>query len=426
MRCNAIARSPKTLQNLLYKTDNESSTPRERSTALGHLTSGCEAAPLSANDHAELSVKFEATAAATPERRQALLAAIVDSTDDAIISKDLNGVILTWNDAAAQMFGYSAHEIIGRNVRCLIPEELQHEEETILSKIRFGSRISHYETLRVRKNGEKFHVSITISPLIDSEGRIFGASKIAREITERKRLEKQVMDSEKLAATGRMAATVAHEINNPLDAVLNLIYLARTSGSLAEARSHLSTAETELERVAHIARQTLGYYRDDGLPTPVVLQQVIQHVLTVYQGKLTSADIATDCRFDDHPALLASRGELMQIFSNIVANAIDAMPQGGVLRVQTKRSLNPDGIEIQLADSGSGIRRDDLPHIFEPFFTTKGNMGTGIGLWVVKQLVEKRGGHVAVTSNTDSRSGTTVSIFFPLTGSATAEHIAVN
>jgi PAS domain S-box-containing protein len=130
------------------------------------------------------------------------------------------------------MFGYTAQEIIGKSVRCLIPEELQHEEAAILSKVQAGKRISHYETLRIRKNGERFDVSITISPLIDREGKIVGASKIAREITERKRLEKQLIQSEKLAATGRMAATVAHEINNPLDAVLNLLYLARKSGSL--------------------------------------------------------------------------------------------------------------------------------------------------------------------------------------------------
>jgi PAS domain S-box-containing protein len=379
------------------------------------------------NHPSDVSPKYEATAAANPERRQALLAAIVESTDDAIVSKDLDGIILTWNDAATRMFGYSAQEIIGKNVRCLIPEELQHEEAAILSKIRTGERISHYETLRIRKNGERFDASITISPLIDQEGKIIGASKIAREITERKRLEKQLIQSEKLAATGRMAATVAHEINNPLDSVLNLLYLARQSGSFAEARSHLSTAESELERVAQIARQTLGYYRDDGTPMPVVVQDLIEHVLIIYQGKLTSAGIATECRFEDHPHLLASRGELMQIFSNIVANAIDAMPQGGVLRIQTKRCFQPDGIQIQLADNGAGIRKEHQTKVFEPFFTTKGNMGTGIGLWVVKQLVEKRGGQVAFTSNTETiASGTTFSIFLPLIGPANAGHDTVN
>jgi PAS domain S-box-containing protein len=382
---------------------------------------------MGADTQNDVSPKYEASAAATPERREALLAAIVESTDDAIISKDLNGIILTWNDAAARMFGYPAQEIIGQSVRCLIPEELQHEEAAILAKIRTGKRITHYETLRVRKNGERFDASITISPLVDQKGKIIGASKITRDITERKRLEKQVILSEKLAATGRMAATVAHEINNPLDAVLNLLYLARKSGSFAEARSHISTAEGELERVAQIARQSLGYYRDDGTRTPVIVQDLLENVLTIYQGKLTSAGIATECRFEDHPLLLASGGELMQIFSNVVANAIDAMLQGGVLRIQTKRCLHPDGIEIHLVDNGVGIRKDDLAKVFEPFFTTKGNMGTGIGLWVVKQLVEKSGGWVTITSNTETTaSGTTVSIFLPLTGPANAEHSTVN
>lgn len=382
---------------------------------------------MGANHQNDVFPKYEAAAAATPERRQALLAAIVDSTDDAIISKDLNGIILTWNDAAAQMFGYSAKEIIGKSVRCLIPEELQHEEAAILSEIRAGKRISHYETLRMRKNGERFDASITISPLIDGEGKIIGASKIARDISERKRLEKQLIQSEKLAATGRMAASVAHEINNPLSSVLNLLYLARKSESLAEVRSHLRTAESELERVAQIARQTLGYYRDDGAPTPLDVQELIENVLSVYQGKLISAGITTECRFEEHPLLLASRGEWMQIFSNIVANAIDAMPQGGMLHVQTKRCFNPDGVEIQFIDNGTGIRREYLDKVFEPFFTTKGNMGTGIGLWVVKQLVEKRGGHVTVTSNVNNGiAGTTISIFLPLTGPSDAGHGTVN
>lgn len=375
----------------------------------------------------DVSLKYEATAAANPERRQALLAAIVDSTDDAIVSKDLTGVILTWNDAAAQMFGYSADEIIGKNIRCLIPEELQHEEDVILSKIGAGERISHYETIRVKKGGERFDVSITISPLMDRAGKIIGASKIARDITERKRLEKQLIQSEKLAATGRMAATVAHEINNPLDAVLNLLYLAHKSGSLAEVRSFVSVAERELEHVAQIARQALGYYRDDGKPTPVAVQELIENILAVYQGKLTSAGIATECKFDDHPPLWGSRTELLQIFSNIVANAIDAMPQGGVLRIQTKRLLQPDGVEIQFTDSGVGIRKDELAKVFEAFFTTKGNMGTGIGLWVVKQLIEKRGGRVNLISKTDTPArGTTVSIFLPLAGSGNIEHGRLN
>ena len=376
---------------------------------------------------AEVLLSYEATRAATAERHEALLAAIVETSDDAIVSKDLNGIILTWNNAAERMFGYSAREIIGQSVRRLIPAELQYEEAGILSNIRAGKRINHYETVRLRQNGERFDASITISPLIDSQGNIIGASKIAREITERKRLEKQLIQSEKLAATGRMAATIAHEINNPLDAIMNLLYLARMSGSVHEARSFIGTAETELERVSHITRQTLGYYRDDGTPSPVSVRELIEHVLAVYQGKLTSTAIAAECQLEDLPDLIASKGELMQVFSNVVANAIDAMPNGGVLRIRTHRRFDPDGIEVEFSDNGVGIRKDDLQKVFEPFFTTKGNLGTGIGLWVVKQLIEKRGGQITLASSREPMAtGTTVTIFLPIVGSTKPGHSVVN
>lgn len=375
-------------------------------------------------NHTEVS---DAQRAATPQRQEALLATIVENTDDAIISKDLNGVILTWNGAAERMFGYSPREIIGQSIRRLIPEELLHEEEVILARIRAGKRIDHYETVRIRKNGGHLEVSLTVSPLIDAQGRIFGASKIARDITERKRLEQQLIQSEKLAATGRLAATVAHEINNPLDAVLNLLYLARTSESFHVARPYIAKAEKELERLAHIARQTLGYYRDDGTPTAVILEDLVENVLSMYEGKLTSAGITTDCEFAETPPLIASRGELLQVFSNIVANAIDAMPKGGLLRVRSKRCLNPDGIEVDFSDNGVGIQKDHLGKVFEPFFTTKGNLGTGIGLWILKQLIEKRGGQVTVTSSTEPTTrGTTISVFFPLASPVPMGSDAVN
>jgi signal transduction histidine kinase len=224
-----------------------------------------------------------------------------------------------------------------------------------------------------------------------------------------------------------MAATVAHEINNPLDAVLNLLYLARTGESSHMTRSYIVKAEKELERVAHIARQTLGYYREDGTPTDVILQDLVENVLAVYEGKLTSAAITTDCQFADTPSLIAGRGELLQVFSNIVANAIDAMPEGGVLRIRTKNHINPEGIQVDFSDSGIGIQKDHLDKVFGPFFTTKGNLGTGIGLWIVKELIEKRGGKVTITSSTEQTvRGTTVSIFLPLTSPIEMRSDAVN
>ncbi len=158
--------------------------------------------------------------------RQSL--AIVDSADDAIVSKDLKGIVRTWNQGAARMFGYTAEEIRwGSHIHRLIPEERLYEEDQILSKLAAGERIDHYDTVRMKKGGERFEVSVTISPIRDASGRVVGASKIARDISDRKRIERLLVQSEKLAATGRMAAAVAHEINNPLESLINLIFLAR-------------------------------------------------------------------------------------------------------------------------------------------------------------------------------------------------------
>jgi len=345
------------------------------------------------------------------------LAAIVNSADDAIVSKDLNGIVRTWNEGARRTFGYTAEEMAGQPILRLIPPELHYEEDEILRKIRAGERIEHYETTRVRKDGERIQVSVTISPIRDESGRIIGASKIARDISDRKRLERLLIEAEKLAVNGRMAASIAHEINNPLESLMNLIYLARQSSpENSKAHQYLATAEEELERVSHIARQTLGYYRDTGSATPLFLHELLQNVLTVYQSKLISSNIATDANFDDNRKIIVRKGEMMQVFSNIIANAIDAMSRGGRLTVCTGIATRDqsEGVKVILRDTGLGISPQQLERVFEPFFTTKGEVGTGIGLWVARQLIGKRGGDISLTSSTQpGSSGTEVNIFLP-------------
>jgi len=342
------------------------------------------------------------------------LAAIVESTDDAIVSKNLDGMIISWNQGACRLFGHTSEEMIGESILKIIPEDLREEEAEILRKIRAGERIDHYETRRIRKGGEIIEVSLTISPIKDSHGKVIGSSKIAREISQRKKMERLLIQSEKLAATGRLAATIAHEINNPLDSVMNLVYLARTVlPATSKALPYLLTAERELERVAHIARQTLGYYRDPGPPSEVHLEQMLEEVLSVYRSKLLAANVAVDCAFAHHRAVRASRDELMQIFSNLIINAADAMPDGGVLTIET-REIGGAGVEVSVRDKGTGISAENLDRVFEPFFTTKGHRGTGIGLWVARQLLEKRGGSIHLQSRTEfPRNGTTVSVFLP-------------
>jgi len=345
------------------------------------------------------------------------LAAIVDSADDAIVSKDLNGIVKTWNASAQRMFGYTAEEMIGQPILRLIPKDLQYEEDEILRKLRAGEKIDHYETTRVRKNGERFEVSVTISPIRDATGRVIAASKIARDISDRKRVERLLMQSEKLAATGRMAASIAHEINNPLEAVMNLVYLARQSAPKdSKTSQHLIIAESELERVSHIARQTLGYYRDTASPIELHLHELIENVLTVYNSRLIAKGISVDTQFNDLQKITVSKGEMLQVFSNVIANAVDAMQKGGTLKISARNliGIGGDGIQVQVRDNGIGIQPEHMEKIFEPFFTTKGDLGTGIGLWVAKQLIEKRGGEISIISSTEAASsGTTVTIFLP-------------
>lgn len=350
------------------------------------------------------------------------LAAIVDSADDAIIGKDLNGIITSWNQGAQRLFGYTEEEIIGQPILRLIPDNLRHEETEILRKLRAGEKLEHYETTRVGKDGQLHEVSITISPIRNSEGVVIGASKIARDISDRKKVEQMAIQAEKIATTGRMAAVIAHEINNPLASVLNLIYLARTGGlSPQEIQNNLAMAENELERVSHLARQTLGFYRDSGAPVEVHLSELMNNVLSVYRAKLLSHNIAVDAQYGDLRKIGVRPGEMIQVFSNLISNSIDAMPQGGKLTISINKDAgaNREGLRVVIGDTGQGIPRDHLAKVFQPFFTTKGILGTGIGLWVARQIVERHGGQISVSSSTEpSDSGTAVTVCLPFSGSS--------
>ncbi len=351
------------------------------------------------------------------ERTRLRLAAIVESSDDAIISKDLNGIVTSWNQGATRLFGHRPEEMIGQSILKIIPPELHYQEPFILERIRAAERIEHYETERVTKNGDRIRVSLTISPLKDERGRVVGVSKIARDITQNKKIEMALIQSEKLAATGRLAATIAHESNNPLEAVVNLIFLARNDPSLHESvKGYLLTAEKEIERVSLIARQTLGFYRETAIPVPVVMHELVSDVLTVYQSRFRSHAIRVETHFGAVRSLTARKGEMIQIISNLIANSIDSMPNGGCLRIDVQEtSMNDqDGIVLVVQDQGSGITEAHLKHLFEPFFTTKKNVGTGLGLWVVKQFLDNHGGTVKVTSSAEHvNPGTMFTIFLP-------------
>jgi PAS domain S-box-containing protein len=343
------------------------------------------------------------------------LAAIVANSDDVIVSKDLNGIITSWNDAATRLFGYSPEEIIGTSILRLIPEDLHSDEKTIIENIRAGRRIEHFETVRLAKDGSLVDVSLTVSPIKDGAGRVIGASKILRDISGRRRIEQSLLQAEKIAATARMAATIAHEINNPLESVINLLYLLRDKIADDEGRRFLATAEDELGRVAHIAKQTLGYYRENAAATLASLSEIADHALTIYEPRCAAMGISIRKSLDCQTKAVLRRGEMMQVISNLIANSINAMPAGGTLSVSVSDDTNTgDGVVLTIEDNGIGIAPKDLPKVFDAFFTTRTTIGTGIGLFVAKQFVEGHGGRIGIESSCESaRHGTTVSVFLP-------------
>jgi PAS domain S-box-containing protein len=346
------------------------------------------------------------------------MAAIVESSDDAIISKDLNGIVTDWNKSAERIFGYVAAEIVGRPITILIPPEFMNDENVILAKIRAGERIDHFQTVRVNKNGDRIDVSLTISPIRDQRGIIVGAAKIVRDITAQRKLETALHMSERLASVGRLAATVAHEINNPLEAVINYIYIAKEhSEASKEIKHYLNSADKELRRVAHITQQTLGFYRDNSHPMSLVIADVLQDVLTVYERKCQYKTLRVEQRIEPGLTLNTVQGELKQILSNLIANAIDASKKNGKIVICARTSdhfpSGGSGACITIADNGVGISDENKQKLFAPFFTTKTAIGTGLGLWIVKDLLERRGGRIRFRSTDSNRSGTVMRIYLP-------------
>jgi PAS domain S-box-containing protein len=344
------------------------------------------------------------------------LASIVESSEDVILSKDLNGIITSWNAAAERVFGYSAEEMIGASILRIIPEHLHSDEKTIIESVRAGVRVEHFETVRVTKDGQLLDVSLTVSPVRDEHGQVIGASKILRDVSGRKRMEKSLLQSEKIAATSRMAATIAHEINNPLEAVGNLLYLLRPTVSDPEGFKYLDSVESELARVSHIAKQTLGYYRENALPSSTSLSELVLHAITIYEPRCNAAGIEIRRSLESSRKVVLRRGEMMQVISNLISNSIYAMPAGGILSISVRDALSsPDGIVLAIQDNGVGIEADMLANVFDAFFTTRNTVGTGIGLFVAKQFVEGHGGRIEIESKNDvPESGTIVRVFLPI------------
>ncbi|HEY2040616.1 MAG TPA: PAS domain S-box protein [Edaphobacter sp.] len=361
---------------------------------------------------------FDSASKEETQRSLALLAAIVESSDDAIISSDLNGIITSWNKGAERTFGYIATEMLGHRTSELASIHCLEDTELVLEKIRRGEKVDHYETVRRHKDGSDITVSMTVSPIRDISGNLIGASKVSRDITATRRAEESLRNTDKLALVGRMAASIAHEINNPLESVTNLLYLLEQEKLSEEARSYLTLAQHELTRVSHIASQTLGFFRNNRGPGAGLLSEIVDSALSLHLGRLSISRVTVQKEYMQVSSFFLHQGELRQVLANLIGNALDAMPSGGRLRVRIHRAYDAVsdsfGVRVLVADTGFGMTSGTVRKIFEPFYTTKGSSGTGLGLWVSSQIIVRHKGRISVrSSQSPLHSGTVFSIYLP-------------
>jgi PAS domain S-box-containing protein len=363
---------------------------------------------------------------ATEELRvsQARLSAIISSTMDAIITVDENQHIVLFNRAAERIFGYRAQQLIGKPIDILIPEDLRVVHRVHIKN--FGETgitsrsMSSPRTLNaLRSSGEQFPIEATISQVEAAGQKLF--TVVLRDLSERKRAEEELRKAEKFAVAGRMAATVAHEINNPLETVLNALYLIERSPSLdSSVRELVTTAQEELQRVTQITKLTLGFYRqDERRQTTVPLSNLIDNVLALYGRKFQLIGVQVKTQYDTHDPLPVVAGEIRQVFSNLILNAADALNiSGNRLQIRVQKARNwktmQPGMRAVICDNGPGIPPKVRDHLFEMFQTTKGERGTGIGLWVSQGIIKSHGGTIRCrSSNRPGASGTLFNIFLP-------------
>jgi len=273
-----------------------------------------------------------------------------------------------------------------------------------------------------RKDGSEFPVEISLSPLRTPQGTFVTGA--VRDITERKKAEEKINQlnaqlsealrrSEKLAATGRLAATIAHEIKNALDTLLNLLYLIEVNGSVEpELREMIGQAREEVSRIGQITRNTLALQRETAFPVSMSLSEIVDGVCRLFEAPLAQKRIKLERQYESGGQMMGFPGELRQVFTNLIANAVDAMADGGHLTLSI--SSTDGGFSVRVADDGPGIAPEHLEKVFAPFFTTKGEKGTGVGLWVTRNIIEDIGGRIEVSSSTrPGRSGTCFTVTLP-------------
>jgi PAS domain S-box-containing protein len=377
-------------------------------------------------------VEFVGTVMDVTERKRGeqatrLLAAVVESSHDAIVSKNLDGIITSWNKGAERLFGYAAEEAVGQNITLIIPPDRHDEERTIVERLTRGERVDHFETVRRRKDGSLLDVALTISPMKDAAGRIVGASKLARDITERKRAEEALRQAQadlaymsRVTTMGELTASLAHEIKQPIAAAVTnaktcLRWLGREQPDVAEAREAAARIIKDVTRASDIIGRISVLFKKGALQRELVdVNELIREMIVLLRSEANrySISIRTELA-EDLPKVMADRVQLQQVFMNLMLNGIDAIKETGGGGELTIKSEAGDGqLLISVSDTGVGLPPEQAEQIFKAFFTTKDN-GTGMGLPISRSIIESHGGRLWAAGA--SGSGTTFHFTLPAT-----------
>jgi len=366
-------------------------------------------------DQALQSLLAETEERERERRLSAQLRAIVESSDDGIFSKDLNGIVQSWNRGAETIFGYAAAEIVGQRITVILPADRLHEDSDIVERIRHGGRVKHFETIRKRKDGTLIPVSLTVSPIHNAAGEIVGASQVVRDMTEARDLEQQLRQKQKMESLGVLAGGIAHDFNNLLTGIMGNATLAmrESSGPTAERLMEVLNAS---ERAASLVRQMLAYAgKGRFVPEPLNLSAQVNAILPLVRASLSRL-ITLDLRLAENlPFIEADSSQLQQVIMNLAINGGEAIGESpGTLTVATfaRESDRERQVVLQVSDTGAGMDDQVKTRIFDPFFTTKFT-GRGLGLAAVLGIIRGHKGSISVDS--ERGKGSTFTVVFPAT-----------
>jgi two-component system, NtrC family, sensor kinase len=343
---------------------------------------------------------------------------LLDLASEAIMVRDLDGILQFWNSGAEEFYGWRREEVLGSNVHEILRTKLLGLGEEIEFAIADQGRWEG-NLVQFTKDGREVVVASRQVLHLNGEEAFPAILEISRDITAQLQAEEALRKAEKLAAMGRVAGMIAHEINNPLDAIMNAFYLLRNHSSLDEvALNYARIAEEELARAVHITRQTLSFYRESKEAVSVCIKAILNDIFCLQARALQRNGISLEKDYRSESQVLGFPGEFKQVFLNLIGNAIQAMPEGGRLRIRVREALaqGRHGIRVLIGDTGSGIRPEDAKQLFEPFFTTKSTKGTGLGLWISKGIIQKYEGVIRFRSMRSLNGNLTVfSVFIPKT-----------